>query len=534
MLAPNHMIFAARRLRAAVTLLVIFALLAKLRLYYKVTRQGFIPTQNPATVATCPRMISDRDFSPAAIGCRILSAQNLSQSLLRNQSSTPNQAIIEYRRRYNRNPPKGFARWVQFALDHGSKVIDDFDQIDRDLKPYRTPLAQRAVDQIKDGTAQCPYTAIVSIRNGTKSASARYIYDDGLDMLIEPFIDELPDSTILLSTIDEARVLCSSGPPASSVQFIERPGKSIEDLVQASCKNLTLDLTSRSGNEKDVCQSPNPAKLHAFVAAPHTFSYTHFPVPILSFGRMSAFQDILIPCPCYVSHSIVQEETIPFLQKKPAVYWRGSSTGGLATHANWKFGHRERLVAFVQSLQAASNVLDISQRYFGLQTDSVYDNAKLIATFKDAFDIHTGAYTQCEEEACKDMARILGPEDREPENLSENYHYLYDLDGNSMSTRFYRLLSRQAVVLKQTWFQEWHNDRLIPWAHYIPKTMERGELPAVLNFLMNDPRGETMSVQVVQAGSRRAREVLRQIDMSIYIYRLLLEMAELFGNTAAS
>ena len=115
------------------------------------------------------------------------------------------------------------------------------------------------------------------------------------------------------------------------------------------------------------------------------------------------------------------------------------------------------------------------------------------------------------------MARILGPEDREPEDLSENYRYLYDLDGNSMSTRFYRLLSREAVVLKQTWFQEWHNDRLIPWAHYIPITMEMGELPAVLNFLMNDPRGEAMSAQVAQAGSRQAREVLRQIDMSIYI-----------------
>ncbi|KAJ5588014.1 glycosyl transferase family 90 domain-containing protein [Penicillium hispanicum] len=106
----------------------------------------------------------------------------------------------------------------------------------------------------------------------------------------------------------------------------------------------------------------------------------------------------------------------------------------------------------------------------------------------------------------------------------------FDLDGNSMSTRFHRLLSRQAVVLKQTWFQEWHDDRLVPWAHYIPVTMSMEELPALMDFLVNDPVGERLSEEIAQAGNTWSRRVLREIDMSIYIYRLLLELGEVYGS----
>jgi hypothetical protein len=92
------------------------------------------------------------------------------------------------------------------------------------------------------------------------------------------------------------------------------------------------------------------------------------------------------------------------------------------------------------------------------------------------FDVQMGAYTQCQfdgdRNACEDMQRALGPSNYEPEDTCLSYRYLFDLDGNGMSTRFYRLLSRKAIFLNQTWFQEWHDDCLVPWAHYITITME--------------------------------------------------------------
>jgi hypothetical protein len=76
-----------------------------------------------------------------------------------------------------------------------------------------------------------------------------------------------------------------------------------------------------------------------------------------------------------------------------------------------------------------------------------------------------------------------------------------------MSKGVYRLLSRRAVVLTQTWFRGWHDDCVIPWAHYLPFTMEMEELPALVVFLINDTEGERLSAEiaswlhVVKAGS---------------------------------
>lgn len=198
---------------------------------------------------------------------------------------------------------------------------------------------------------------------------------------------------------------------------------------------------------------------------------------------MSAFRDILVPCPCCLNNPLLESDPVTFWDKKPAVYWRGSSTGGKVSRLNWRQGHRQRFVAFVQSLQNPASVLDVSW-YFGAKVETL--DEKQLMLFKDVFDVHMSAYIQCEHgrnrSACQDMERVLGPGMPEPEETSNGYRYLFDLDGNSMSTRFYRLLSRQAVVLKQTWFPEWHDDRLIPWAHYIPVTMSMEELPSLIKL----------------------------------------------------
>ncbi|KID84735.1 Lipopolysaccharide-modifying protein [Metarhizium guizhouense ARSEF 977] len=472
----------------------------------------------------CPPDIANDD-TPTGFLCRIRQAQEKAQARLKNQSSNVGEAVAEYRRRYRRSPPKGFEEWVAFALNHDSRIIDDFDQIDRDLEPYRTPEARQAFLSLKKQTEDCPRTARITIQNGTMSMSAPYMYEGAWRGLIQPFLHALPDRVFFLSTIDEPRILDSSKPPPPVAQFNERSGESIEDLVLDSCAHRAPQSAGTHARYNDVCQSSRPADLHALIASPSTFSYTHTLVPILSFGRMSAFRDILVPCPCYAGHPVVQQEPMAFSEKKPMIYWRGSTTGGKATRFTWKTGHRERFVAFIQSLQNTAKVLQTGQ-FFGLQVDKL--DRQQIALFKDVFDIHFGSYIQCDEESCKDMERVLGPSDVEPEDTSSHYQYLYDIDGNSMSTRFYRLLSRQAVVFKQTWFQEWHDDRLVPWAHYIPVTMTMEELPALVNFLVNDPAGQALSAEIAHAGSTWSRQVVREIDMSIYLYRLMIEMASLF------
>ncbi|PYH76746.1 hypothetical protein BO82DRAFT_358793 [Aspergillus uvarum CBS 121591] len=489
-----------------------------------------------------PRQVG-KALSSAAIRCKIEAAQSRMAHFLEAQSRTPEAAIAEYERRYRRPPPPGFREWVQFALDHDSRVIDDFDQIEIDLQPYRTDEARRVFHRLNEKhQGDWPYTRRVAFVEGHVNASGDIRYGREWASLVAPFAHALPRNLLVyINLIDEPRVLAKAGGvyPADNVTFFDHRGRSIERLIQESCTQVAHHQVDQ---ERDVCQSREPGKLHGFIASPSTFSYTHARAPILSYGRMAPFRDILIPCPFYVDNPVEEQKTeadsVPFLDKQNAVYWRGRSTGGHALRTTWWYGQRQRFVGFVHALQRAAEVLEMS-RYFGGAGGAAATAAaasvlrrgdeRTTHALRNAFDVQMGAYIQCPNEVCSDMERVLGPAHYEGQEAERQFRYLYDLDGNSMSGRFYHLLSQRAVVLKQTWFQEWHDERLLPWAHYIPVTMGMEELPAVMDFFINDPEGERLSAEIAEAGSTWSRRVLRDIDMSIYVYRLLLEMAAIFG-----
>lgn len=484
----------------------------------------------PATSSSlsCPNKMNANNFSTIVHRCRVQAARSKAHTLLNTQSTTVEQAVIEYKRRYHRDPPAGFTDWVQFAFKHNSKIIDDFDQIDRDLKPYRSPEAKEIFKKFNKQKGDWPHISRITFVDGVMTTTGQYIYDGYWERLVEPFMGMLPNNSVFyLNTIDEPRIMSKSGTQSARVKFNDHPGGSIQNLIKDSCTQTPLELSGLHIT-KDVCQITEPGKLHGLIASPNTFSYTHSLVPILSIGRMSAFRDIMIPCPCYLGYPVMGYDPIPFVNKIPALYWRGSSTGLKALKFTWKFGHRQRFVAFVKSIQAGARVLD-AHRFFMPEASDLIEG-KRVKLFKDFFDVQMSEYIQCQYQACNEMEQVLGPGGWEPEETSLGYQFVYDIDGNSMSTRFYRLLSSQSVVLKQSWIQEWHDDRLVPWVHYIPVTMGMDELPSLINFLVNDPEGKRLSIEISREGSTWSRQVLRRIDMSIYVYRLLLELAEIYSS----
>ena len=56
--------------------------------------------------------------------------------LLSRQSTTLKKAVAEYKRRYGRNPPKGFDQWWNFIRKHNVKIVDDYDALHEDLAPF--------------------------------------------------------------------------------------------------------------------------------------------------------------------------------------------------------------------------------------------------------------------------------------------------------------------------------------------------------------------------------------------------------------
>jgi len=59
------------------------------------------------------------------------------KALLARQSKSLSDAIAEYKKRYGMDPPKGFDEWFAFAKKNNVKIIDDYDNLMRDLAPFR-------------------------------------------------------------------------------------------------------------------------------------------------------------------------------------------------------------------------------------------------------------------------------------------------------------------------------------------------------------------------------------------------------------
>lgn len=97
--------------------------------------------------------------------------------MLARQSKTLDQAVNEYRRRYNRNPPKGFNLWWQFCEGEGVQLPDEYDTIMEHLEPFFAlppgVLRQRAITLATDPDFRSSQDSFTySVRNHQASVSA--------------------------------------------------------------------------------------------------------------------------------------------------------------------------------------------------------------------------------------------------------------------------------------------------------------------------------------------------------------------------
>jgi hypothetical protein len=63
-------------------------------------------------------------------------AEDEYRAKLRRQSRTLDEAVVEYKRRYKRNPPKGFDEWWAFAKENDVWMVDEFNAVVNDLEPF--------------------------------------------------------------------------------------------------------------------------------------------------------------------------------------------------------------------------------------------------------------------------------------------------------------------------------------------------------------------------------------------------------------
>ncbi|TEA22592.1 Beta-1,2-xylosyltransferase 1 [Colletotrichum sidae] len=476
-------------------------------------------------------------------------AEKQFENFLSRQSKSPVEAEVEYQSRYGREPPPGFRRWVEYALANHAPVIDDYDIIVEGVHPFlnysAAELTRKVDDALKDSIGK--HSAICELASGSFGSGCRN-WADPLTRLLGDAAPLVPDVKFLINFLDEPSVLPGNGAERSgnteSTSWADMSHHNMASTIAEACRDKESAVTNAPQTtgiifvtnitaERDLCQHPEYASQHGFVMCPTTFHRLSSHVPMLSRAAPNPFADILFPATHYSLDSSLYSPWSDWTwsAKKNAVYWTGSSNGGKWSSETWRGGHRQRLVALATGRDARQFTLlrsnDMDQPTNDEDASFQPYTADDIDT--DLFDVGLTRNAGCASASvCEEQARFFGPLRRpDAESRPLRYRFAMDVDGNSFSGRFYRFLASRSVPLKVSVFREWHDDRLWPWLHYIPVSVDMGELPELVRFLTSTAEGQQIGRRVAEAGSEWYSRALAPKQQGIYLYRLMLEMARL-------
>ncbi|KAJ7836894.1 glycosyl transferase family 90-domain-containing protein [Mycena olivaceomarginata] len=450
-------------------------------------------------------------YPPHAVDPSIV-AREAVDALYARQSTTLAQASGRYTLRTGHPPPPHYENLFTFAREKGC-LIDEYDQIHHDFKPFYQ-LARANASSFQD--------MIDHLHGGQHRVLgvAGYLAACACIHLNSPFLPAfssgLPNMAFLINGRDEPRVAFNYRAPGArenaflvndSTPFQIQPHPTSEFFAHQSGCNVPLEsagFMATANGDSVMLASAKPG-------------YTTDLYPMLSMAKISpCFSDILFPTEYYYQRSwwsgkYGYPDNVPWHTKKPQICkfncflkcflsrpdWRGMSNGGMINGTNYHHFARFKLV-------------DI-----GRQRPDLLDVA--ITTF---------AETLCEEGCDRDSVIAEYNITREGQSREDLYKYKYavDVDGTTFSGRFLGLLRSGSLVFKSTLFEEYFNDWLRPFEHYVPVLADLSDLVQKVEWANANPE-EARLIQ--QRGLEVARRVLTDDQNDCYLYAALLEWAQL-------
>ena len=190
------------------------------------------------------------------IACKVEHAAELAEELQARQSTTPQQAVLAYRRRYQRSPPPGFEQWVEFALQHNATVIDDYDQIEVDLNTLRQAglVGAKLRARIREAKLLFPGYEFgqISVVGGHAVVFGPDVGQLSANTLVEilkPIQHLVPDVTIPFNWFAEPRMPHPASTSSSTaLESIDLGGKDPTTVLKQACpsNHITPPLNLRS------------------------------------------------------------------------------------------------------------------------------------------------------------------------------------------------------------------------------------------------------------------------------------------------
>ncbi|KAF7316323.1 CAP10 domain-containing protein [Mycena indigotica] len=437
------------------------------------------------------------------------------EELYERQSKTLEEATARYSARNNRTPPDNFDKWFKLAKAN-SCLIDDYDQIHRDLEPwYRLAEShpkhfQKMIDLGRNLMLKDPKgMATIKIQNGqvlmpNYTGSA---FDGEWPTTLSGFKHVLPDMDFMINGRDEPRVVFNTEDAElwksatelnDSTPFRLSPIPTHDFFMNKSgCRVLHSD--------SDPDEAIDALEDVAFIRSASSSDFTSDLWPILSMTKITpCFADILFPGQYYYDSSawsgkFGQPNNLTWEDKKPQLYWRGASNGGHIIHDNYRTFSRFRLVKIAES-----------------NPDLV--NAKITSFWE------THCTFDCERGPIIDEYGIDGH--GSPREEVYHFKYLLDVDGNTFSGRYLGLLRSGSLVFKATAFAEYFSDWLRPYEHYVPVRIGLDDLVEKIEWALTH---EDEARQIQENGMQFARKVLTDAQNNCYFALVLLEWARLQG-----
>lgn len=489
--------------------------------------------------------------------------------MVERQSKTVDEAVAEYRRRYHRAPPPHFDTWFQMAQANGVVLVDEFDTMMKSMEPFWGLSPARIRRDIK-ALSQTGALWVVKFRGGKIDYTDNGWMMAQIRTWMDAYMPYLPDMDLVFNSLDEPRILVpyanidaalhgkvEDEQPVDREKQVVQPFKFLDlghqawwDLSTTACP---VDSPSRQGvfhgrdDERlgprgtikfvsnvtlatDVCHNSDYATRHSFFTSPASLVFTDRMVPIFSQAKPSNWFDLLYPSPYYPDRMGEYDPVadVDWTAKNNVLYWAGSSTGGAISRDNWRQQHRMRFVDLV-SVDPQRQA-----QYLQQEVGEWREFNGTISLISKNVDVKLTGAVQCmEDDNCEDLKKHVGIKPGEPVSRSYESKLVMDVDGNSFSGRFWRLLRSKSAILKQAMFKEWHDDWVIPWVHYVPVSIGMSELPETVRWLLQTEDGDRRARAIAEQGSAWSQRALRKKDVEMVWFRMLLEYGRLVSDDRA-
>ncbi|KAK4639645.1 hypothetical protein QC761_710180 [Podospora bellae-mahoneyi] len=316
-------------------------------------------------------------------------------------------------------------------------------------------------------------------------------------------------------TWTHSRISC---PPGSPARILEE-GEQFDDRGRYSMGELGF-VTNWTAMA-DICLTPSLQSTFGFFDRPNAYSVVHDLVPVFSPSKISSYQDLIFPSPWYYSGKVPYDpkKDPDWEEKMNRLYWRGSTTGGFSRNGGWRRQHRQRVVKKFNAVDKANVLTNV-----GSSTSPNWTVASVPrGDYKSLLDVYFSHIGQCDPGDCAAQKEFFEIKEYAKQEDALKYKHVLDMDGNAFSGRFHAFLKSKSLVFKFAIFKEWHYEWLRPWAHYVPMSLKGEEWLELVRYFGEEGEGKREGERVAMQGREWAGKVLREEDMEVWFFRLLLE-----------